>query len=92
MGTMFWSMNLEIKKKLDELSNKFGIIVYKHRYILKLINRYEIESIYKGSSLERILIWQRNFKIAELDILVHGKMLQNLSALTLHKSYKSLRN
>ena len=50
MGTLFWSMNLEIKKKLDELSNKFGIIVYKHRYILKLINRYEIESIKKGKN------------------------------------------
>ena len=50
MGTMFWSMNLEIKKKLDELSNKFGIIVYKHSYILKLINRYEIESIKKGKN------------------------------------------
>ena len=30
---MFWSMNLEIKKKLDELSNKFGIIVYKQNKI-----------------------------------------------------------
>lgn len=29
---------------------KFGIIVYKHRYILKLINRYEIESIKKGKN------------------------------------------
>ena len=50
MGTMFWSMNLEIKNKLDELSNIFVIIVYKHRYILKLINRYEIESIKKGKN------------------------------------------
>ena len=38
------------QEKLDELSNKFGIIVYKHRYILKLINRYEIESIKKGKN------------------------------------------
>lgn len=56
MGTMFWSMNFEIKKKLDELSNKFGIIVYKHRYILKLINRYEIESIKKERIIDT-LVW-----------------------------------
>ena len=49
---MFWSMNLEIKKKLDELSNKFGIIVYKHRYILKLINRYE-----KKERIIDTLVW-----------------------------------
>ena len=43
-------MNLESKMNLNQLSKRFGVVVSGLRYMMRLIERYGIESTKKGKN------------------------------------------